>query len=86
MNSVNLDKPVVLIRHRLDWEHATSEYRLIAFPVEYGFYGIEFVTEKLDGLDAMGEERWVPTESTETSLVIASISQYILYQKYKKIR
>lgn len=68
--------PKVLIKHTLDWEHSQTTYRLIAAEALWG--GVEYIPEKLDGQDAMGQERWIPIEPTEYSLMLCTIGQALL--------
>jgi hypothetical protein len=84
-------KSIELLRHALEWEYNNNhlEIRLVAKPYPEdnsygGFEGYDFRTEKLDGIDAMGVERWVETGATEGSLVIATIGQYLLNNSVKE--
>lgn len=71
-------KAKVLLKQRLASENSSGDvYRLVAKPVEFGFNGIEYVLEKRDGFDALGDERWIEDENY-TSKTIAAIGQYLL--------
>jgi hypothetical protein len=79
--------PIVLIDHTLKWEHANTclRYRLVAREWEHGFEGISYEQEQWKGIDALGNDIWLPLEVPGDSLFIAAMAQAIFEKKYNDL-
>lgn len=82
-----INKPTVLIEHSLDWEYNNGNYgtyRLVAKPTECGFYGIDYILESQIGIDALGNKTYAVCPTTELSLAIAAIGQFLVQNSNTK--